>query len=251
MKTTLSSLVRVSTGLIVLPIFFIISCKGPEGPTGPQGTTGQTGVAGTAGVTGPQGVSGVAGAQGAPGNANVVYTTWKPVDLSSSGFRSDDNMLLFLGNDNSTSYPLFTKEVIDKSLIYVYFKTNQLRYNNTTSDYRLNEVISAGNTTGSIRIPGHTLNRFEDYAYYGVYHQSFGVNYISLELYMQTSSYVNGVQVAIPELVGKDVVYFRTLFEGLPQYRVVIVNGSTPAGRTAAVDYNDYAAVKQAYNLPD
>ena len=41
------------------------------------------------------------------------------------------------------------------------------------------------------------------------------------------------------------------MVKDLPQYRIVIVNGSTPGGRAAAIDYKDYAAVKRAYNLPD
>ncbi len=193
----------------------------------------------------------MAGAQGAPGNANVIYTTWKPVDLSSSGYRFEDDKSFFLGNDNTTSYPLFTKEVIDKSLIYIYFKYNELSYNNATSDYRLNERIRADNANGSIRLPGHTLNRFEDYIYYSVYSQSLGVNYVSFALYMRTASNVDGTEKATPEFVGKDLAYFRTLFKDLPQYRVVIVNGSIPGGRAVAVDYKDYAAVKRAYSLPD
>lgn len=35
------------------------------------------------------------------------------------------------------------------------------------------------------------------------------------------------------------------------QMRYVIIPGGTPTGRRVAVDLNDYAAVKAAYNLPD
>jgi hypothetical protein len=45
--------------------------------------------------------------------------------------------------------------------------------------------------------------------------------------------------------------FFTPLANFAPGYRIVIANSNTPDGRAAAVDCKEYAAAKQAYNLPD
>lgn len=256
MKTTFSSIVRTSIGLIALLIILVISCKGPEGPAGPQGAIGQTGaagptgpqgVSGTTGATGPQGVSGVAGA---PGNANVVYTAWKPISVSSNAgyLRLDDNTGLFMGNEGQEAFPLFTADALNKSLIYVYFKGNIAVFDLATGGYKLTERIAADSFNGTLKIPGRATADFYDFQRYTVYHQGIGINFLSTYIAMNT---VGSDQKPVPEFVGKNAPYFRDLVKDLPQFRVIIVNGSTPGGRAGSVDFKDYAAVKRAYNLPD
>ena len=249
MKTRSASLVQFSIGLIGLLFMLVVSCKGPEGPQGPVGTTG------SAGATGPVGVSGVTGAtgpQGPTGNANVVYTDWKAVDINSSYYRDQTNLYTWMGNDNTTAYPLITTDVFNKSIVYVYFKYGQTLYDNSTADYKLVERIAPSSAYGQIKIPGRTTNAYTDFINYNVYHQPVGVNFLNFTLRMDTFTYdQQGKQVATPDLIGKDAVFFRNLVKDLPLYRVVIVNGSTPAGRQATVDFKNYAAVKQVYNLPD
>lgn len=249
----------------------VISCKGPEGPigpagptgatgvagaTGPQGTTGATGPQGTTGATGPQGVSGATGAtgpQGPMGNANVVYTAWKPVDLSGNYYRYPDNLGVDLGNDQKTANALLTAEVMDKSLVYVYFKFGQQLYDNAAGEFKLIERIQASNAFGNALISGRTGAKFDDFIQYYINHDYLGTNYLRFNLHMYTQQYdqATAKQVPVTDLIGKTAQDFRNMVKDLPQYRVVIVNGSTPGGRAAAIDYKDYAAVKRAYNLPD
>ena len=249
MQSRFFSLVQLGISFIGFLFMLVVSCKGPEGPTGPAGPTGATGpqgVSGAAGTTGPQGVS------GATGNANVVYTAWKTVDLSSNYYRSPDNLNVYIGNDNSTASPLLTQDVINKSIVYIYFKYGTPLFDNGTNEYKLSERIVQGSAYGSIKIPGRTTNTLGDFVNYNVLHQPIGVNFLNFLLTMPTSTTdANGQQIPIPDFVGKNAQFFRDMFKDLPQYRIVIVNGSTPGGRAVAVDYNDYAAVKRVHNLPD
>ena len=40
-------------------------------------------------------------------------------------------------------------------------------------------------------------------------------------------------------------------FPSLPVRYVIVPGGAAVGGRKAAINYNDYEAVKRAYNLPD
>ncbi len=251
----------------VLAVFMLsYACKGPEGPQGPigpqgpQGTqggvgaTGPQGVSGATGATGPQGVSGATGAtgpQGPMGNANVVYTAWKTVDNSGNYFRSPDNLRVDMGNAGRTASPLLTKEVMDKSLIYVYFKFGALDFDQSIGGYRLFERIQPGNASGYVKTPGRNTSEFNDYIFYNVNHDYLGENYLRFNVFLYTQTWDGTKWVANTEMIGKNAQYFRDMVKDLPQYRIIIVNGSVAGGRRAAVDFNDYAAVKQAYNLPD
>lgn len=249
MKNRFYSLVRFSAGLFALFGIIVASCKGPEGPQGPAGPTG------AAGTTGPQGVSGVAGAtgvQGPMGNANVMYTAWKTPDLSSYYNRFPDNLEVILGNDANRVNALLTADIINKSLVYVYFKYGQLLYDNSSGEWKLGERIQATNAFGSVKIPGRTTSKYDDFIQYYANSDDLGVNNLHLYMYLHTNQYdQQGKQVPVADLIGKDAQFFRNMVKDLPQYRLVIVNGSTPGGRQAAVDFKNYAAVKQAYNLPD
>ncbi|GAB3640141.1 collagen-like triple helix repeat-containing protein [Spirosoma arcticum] len=256
MKTRFSLFLHIGTGFVALLFMVVSSCKGPEGPAGPQGTpglagtTGPTGVSGATGATGPAGVSGVAGAMG---NANVVYTAWKAVDLSGNYYRYPTNLELDLGNDQKTANALLTTDVMNKSLVYVYFKFGQALYDNASGAFSLVERIQASNAYGQVKIPGRTTSTYEDFAGYSVSHDYLGVNYLrfNLRLYTQQYDQAQNKMIPVAELVGKDAQFFRDMVKDLPQYRIVVVNGSTPGGRAAAINCSDYAAVKRAYKLPD
>lgn len=255
MKTRFASFVQISTGLVGLLFMVVVSCKGPEGPIGPAGTTGTTG---TAGATGPQGVSGVAGAtgpqgvSGVTGNANVVYTAWKPVDVSSGFAQTTDMFYTFLDNIRTATNPLITQDVIDKSIVYTYFKTGALQYDPANAAFGLVERVQAGSANGYAKIPGRTKNDFADYLYYTANQSEMRVNYFPFSITLYTNYYdAKGTQTVLPETVGKTAQFFRDIVKDLPQYRMIIVKGSTPGGRAATVDFKDYAAVKRAYNLPD
>ena len=59
----------------------------------------------------------------------------------------------------------------------------------------------------------------------------------------------------MPEYVGQNPAYFRALVKDLPQYRIVVVYGSTKGGRASyegrPVDFSDYAQVKAYFSLRD
>ena len=253
MKTGSNVLAKASLGLTALLVIMLTSCKGPEGPQGPAGTpgtagqTGATGPTGASGVTGPVGASGVAGPAG---NANVVYTAWKPVDFSrGSYFMFPDSVSFFLTNEGATANALFTRDVLDKSLVYIYYKHNLLLFN-SSQQLQLSERIVEGSASGYVKIPGRTTNTFQDYMPYGVFSDPIGLNLLQINLFGNPRQ--SATQPVPAELRGKGVAFYRDLFKDLPQYRIVIVNGSIlSGGRHTAIDFKNYAAVKATFNLPD
>jgi hypothetical protein len=272
---TLTQFYMISTALLLGGLLLIQACKGPEGPQGPigpQGPTGATGPQGLSGATGPQGLSGATGAtgptgpqglsgatgatgpQGPMGNANVAYTAWKAVDNTGNYNRAPDNMWAYLGNAGKTANTLLTKDVIDKSLVYIYFKYGTLEYDQSIGSERLYERIQQGNFSGYVKIPGRATSNFNDYIFYNGSHDAIGENYLRFNLSLATQSYdqARNMWVPVTDMVGKNAQYFRDMLKDLPQYRIVIVNGSTlVGGRKANVDFKNYAAVKEVFNLPD
>ena len=250
MKVRFSHLVQTGSGLFALLLMLVISCKGPEGPQGPAGPTG---AAGAAGATGPAGASGVAGATGPMGNANVKYTDWKPINVSGDFFVNPLTKEVTL-SPQTTADTLLTKDAIDKGLIYIYYKFGNLDYTAGTQSYTLVERITENNVTqGYVKIPNRTTNQIGDYVTYQVTTDYLGENYFSPKIVLPTAVYDSGKDeyVGIAGLADQPVAFYRTMFATLPQYRIVVVAGNVKSGRLAAVDYKNYAAVKQAYNLPD
>ncbi len=268
MKTNVTSMVRLSIGLVAPLLVFFASCKGPEGPTGPAGTTGSTGTMGTAGPTGPQGATGTAGttgpqgasgvtgavgatgatgAQGAPGSPNVVYTAWKPVDLSTNFYAYPDNSSIYLGNDTKTANAVLTQDAIDKGLIYIYYKTGQKESDLASGETKLVERILPTNGFGWIRIPGRTTSRDEDFTNYYIGNEVISFNYLKFTGFIYTNR--NGV--VTPDIAGKSAQFYRDMLKDLPQYRIIVAYGGTPGARMGSVDFKNYATVKRAYNLPD
>lgn len=247
MKVYFSRLVQTGMGLVVLVLMLVVSCKGPDGPAGPAGPTGAPGAAGAAGATGPAGASGVAGATGPMGNANVVYTDWKSMDVSGNVFQYPTGNQVDL-IPQSTANALLTKDAINKGLIYVYYKFGQLQ--NTTLVERItqNQV-----PFGRVKIPTRTTNTAQDYATYQITMDNLGENYFAPKISLTTGYYDSQKDefVLFPDIAKQPAQFYRNLFSTLPQYRIMVVNGSVKAGRLGAVDFTDYAAVKQAFNLPD
>lgn len=253
MKVRFSYLVQTGVGLATLLLMLVISCKGPEGPQGPAGPTGAAGAAGAPGATGPAGASGVAGATGPTGNANVTYTDWKAMDLSGAVFKFPSRTQVDLV-PASTANALLTKDAVDKGLIYIYYKFGQLQYDATNKNYVLAERITQNEVPlGRVKIPNRTTSNIGDFANYKITTDYLGQNYFSPKLSLTTGSYdsASNQYLVINELVNQSDEFYRTMFAQLPQYRIVVVAGSVKSGRQGAVDYSDYAAVKQAYNIPD
>lgn len=77
-----------------------------------------------------------------------------------------------------------------------------------------------------------------------------------------TSNWVYALPLSFPSGGGKDETIAVRYYIGNvmltsnatysnTSFRYVLVPGEVPTGRKAAVDYNDYNAVKKYYNLPD
>lgn len=250
MKVRFSHFVQTGIGLVALLLILITSCKGPEGPAGPQGTPGTPGAPGT---TGPAGVSGVTGPTGASGvSASVPYTDWKPIDVSGNFFKYPDNTLVTL-SPASTTNALLTQDAINRGDIVIYYKFGQLSAPSDTGTYTLVERIVQNTVPfGRVKIPGRTTNGAADFATYQITTDYLGVNYFKPTISLVTGTIVNGDQYRlIPDLVNQPAAFYRTMFATLPQYRMIVVTGNTKSGRMGAIDYSDYAQVKQAFNLPD
>ena len=251
MKVIFSHFVKFGGGLLILSLMLFASCKGPEGPQGPAGPTGATGATGAAGATGPAGASGVAGATGPMGNANIVYSDWKAIDVSGNFFKYPDNSQVQLSPVATTS-PLLSQSAINTGIIYVYYKFGQLDYDQATSQYVLRERIKTDTVSAYVKIPNRTTNQFQDYARYQIITDNLGQNYFSTKVVLFTGI-LNSSRTGydpIADLVNQTPAFYRDMFTSLPQYRIVVAYGSVK-GRSGAVDFTDYAAVKQAFNLPD
>jgi hypothetical protein len=61
--------------------------------------------------------------------------------------------------------------------------------------------------------------------------------------------FLNGFWINVDFEIGK--INLLANGDGSASYRYIIITGSVPAARAAAVNWNDYNAVKQYYNLPD
>lgn len=248
MKVRFSNLVQTGAGLATLLLMLVISCKGPEGPQGPAGPTGATGATGAAGATGPAGASGVAGAtgpQGPTGNANVIYTDWKSIDVSGSVFKYPAGNQVDLIPASTTS-PLLSTTAINQGLVYIYYKFGQLQNGQLVERISQDQVPFA-----RVKIPNRNAGTAADYASYSITNDYLGQNYFAPKITLQTGYYNNDQVVTYPDLVNQTDAFYRGLFASLPQYRIMVVNGSTKSGRLGAIDYSNYAAVKEAYNLPD
>ncbi len=122
--------------LLALAIAFIaVSCtkEGPEGPagaTGPQGpvgANGATGPTGPLGPTGPAGPTGPTGPQGPPGTANVIYSSWLTVALSSPVI--DSSFADFgLCKRWYRSAPSVTTAILDNGLVLSYWRVSSVIY---------------------------------------------------------------------------------------------------------------------------
>jgi len=224
------------------------ACKGPQGDIGPAGSAGAKGDVGAVGIKGD---GGVAGAKGDPGAAKVVYTAWKSMVLDGRVIPFEGDYLFF-SNANKTE-PAFTKEAIDQGVLLTYLKVNsRVLAQNSTTDYVLQEAITTNaNVLSYYKIPGRTQNRLEDYQATQVFYDNTArrENFFDPGLYFfRRVNFSTGAFV--PELQNLTNDQCKALVKDMPQYRHVVIYGSTK-GRLAAIDLNNYAAVKAAFNIAD
>lgn len=239
------------SALLGLSLALVSSCKGPQGDLGPQGPQGPQGAVGPAGANGTNGQTGPAGPQGPMGNANVVYTAWKSPNWENYS-RLPDNMRAFLNvSQAGQANAAFTADAINKGLVYTYVKILERVWDNANAEYKLVERIVPNGAFTSVKIPGRTTNQWDDFMFVYTSWNNIGQNYFDpyLQFYTERWDQAQAKMVPVSEAIGKPASYFRDLAKDLPQFRHVIVHGST-AGRMG-VDFKDYNQVKRAFNLPD
>jgi hypothetical protein len=206
------------------------NCKGPQGDPGPDGAAG------------------INGTNGRDGNANVVYTTWKTPDWGNVFIYSQRVLMLPIDVRSS----VLTSEALDRGLVHVYCKFKSIQY--TGSGYELVDrvALATNNPFHYIKIPGRTTNEIDDFlqARLSVSHLAVNSFDPSIEIYISQYNQETGAYEQIPELVGQGRTFYQGLAQTMPQYRIVVAHGTTPA-RMKAIDWSDYEAVKKTFNLPD
>jgi hypothetical protein len=202
--------------LMAMAIIFMDACKGEKGDVGPSGTTG---------VAGPTGANGAVGVAGPTGTANVVYGTWQDMNNTNFWYKLGASNTTGGANNGGGSYNAFsnrgwgcdipapiTQDVLDKGQVFVYGK-----FAASIGDNRV--YLLPNNFWGN---------------------WSHQVNILLNRIYIQT---IWDVALTAP------TTYNPSGF--LCFFRYIVIPGGVAGGRKANVDYNDYEAVKKAYNIPD
>ena len=236
---------------LLLMLLAAACSKGPQGDIGPAGVKGAVGDTGGKGGVGDTGIK---GGTGETGNSNVVYTTWASPDYGEPTSPLLNRMQF---NPVDIPFPLLTQEILNTSQVFIYVKNRQLIVENAT--LKLIENIHEVNNPPTISyylFPGRSgLNEAD----YGSHTLGFSTNLKPNVITTGTNvlrlapggvNVSTTVNVTVPEMANKTPAFYRDFMKNLVQFRVVIVKGNV-AGRQAAVDMNDYAAVKKAFNLKD
>lgn len=95
---------RIILTVVLMTVFAITACEGPEGPTGPQGASG------------PQGEQGPEGPQGEEGTANVIYSEWIPANWNIQD--EADRKAMYIEESQVTG------DFLNTGTLLVYFRTN-------------------------------------------------------------------------------------------------------------------------------
>lgn len=104
MKTILSS-------FLILFVFIISSCEGPQGEPGPQGAAGASGVAG------------VQGPKGDPGVTNIISTGWIKAskDVYSSYYKAENGVFYTgFGITNNSVIDKISQKTLDEGIVLAY-----------------------------------------------------------------------------------------------------------------------------------
>ena len=97
----------LGVALTVAMFIFLDACKGEKGDVGPAGTAGPTGVAGTTGA------NGAVGATGATGTANVIYSPWSVISISTGSSAP---------YTAEVAASQITQDILDKGLVLCFFR---------------------------------------------------------------------------------------------------------------------------------
>ncbi|SOD77995.1 hypothetical protein [Spirosoma fluviale] len=180
---------------------------------GEVGPKGDTGATGSAGAAGATGPTGTTGATGATGpqGATGAVGPTGPSSITQVTYASSFSLAAANANFNLNLPGYITKAVIDKSLVVVYLQSPSLG-------------------PQVYQIPGNMGGVNGDVFGYVIYASYPTVQ--TINVYRTASSGVSLTQISLA--------------------RVLIIPAATVVnGRKAAVDFNNYEAVKEFYNLTD
>ena len=144
----------LQTSGVLIFLFLIVSCAGPEGP---RGAAGPAGPQGTAGQTGP---AGAAGDPGAPGISNVFASAWVTNTWTEFSNKTTHDTI---------PAPNITETTINEDLVMVFFRTSQTGivnrlpstlFNPNTNEisFRIDYLVIVGNIYAFHGIPINTLS---------------------------------------------------------------------------------------------
>lgn len=229
----------------------MVACKGdpgetgPIGPQGPKGDTGEQGPAGPGGATGPAGATGAkgdkgdTGATGATGQTGAAGPQGPKGDTGATGATGATGQKGDKGDKGDTG----TANVIYSA--WIDMRSGWVR--NSDRHWFL-PAFSAPQITQTVMDNGVILVYAKNIgsrvtpipnSYYGFDYQVWVNNILIYRIWPNISS-------TTPTIFSVSAV-----LADYTHFRYVIIPGGIPAGRTAAVDFNDYEAVKKYYNLPD
>lgn len=171
-----------------------------------------TGEDGAIGPAGAKGDTGAKGDKGDAGTANVIYSPW----LSFPAITVNTATVKAFTFDA----PQITQEVIDKGTILVYGKP------------------ASGTTIQPLPYVSYWV---ENGSVVGMIDNS-----INFEPQKFTFS-----RVFMGDIKTVPIRFANSTSSFFDKIRYVIIPGGVPTGRQAAVDYNNYEAVKKYYNLAD
>ncbi|MDQ6477175.1 hypothetical protein [Dyadobacter sp. LHD-138] len=169
---------------------------------------------GDEGAVGPAGAKGDAGIKGDAGSANVIYSDWLPMPASATASNANRKNFSFAA-------PKITQDVFDKGHVYGYVK------------YSPTGLVPLPYADKYTEANGEVGGSFLSTILVGIGSISFNQDWLT------------------PGTIPSSFADSKKVVGSYTHLRYVIVPGGTPAGRQAAVDYSDYAAVKKYYNLPD
>ncbi|TAE35663.1 MAG: hypothetical protein EAY79_13020 [Runella slithyformis] len=184
----------------------------------------------------------------------MIYTEWRSPDFKEpmEGLLNRQQFQPF-----DIPFPLLTQEVLNTSQVFIYAKNRQLILENGGVLRLVENIHEVSNpmTASYYLFPGRSGLSIDDYGSHSVSISAFlrpnvitcGGGVLRLAPGTNVSTTAN---VTVPEMANKTPAFYRDFMKELVKYRVVIIKGNV-AGRMAAVDMKDYAAVKAAFNLKD
>ena len=221
----------LGVALTVAMFIFLDACKaekgdlgpiGPIGPTGANGTNGAIGATGATGATGA-GTTGAKGDKGDKGDTGANGANGANGSKGDKGDKGDTGATGATGNANVIQVTFTATFVPDAGgRIFTFPSAITTTMLNTSA---VHVYVQASNFPGTwYPIPGFVTGGLDNFR-----------------------TYIDAPnrQVSVVRQSGTGVV-------SIISTRVVIIPANNLInGRKAAVDYNDYEAVKKYYNLPD